>query len=173
MKKLMWAALVLTLAAATSFAQNTPKADVGVGYAYLHATVSGTGFNFNGFSGSVAYNVTSVLGIAGDIGYYHNSTAGVGTNAESYTFGPRFSFRKNDRFTPYAQALFGGAHVSSSGASTNPFAFAFGGGTDIAIGSSGKVGLRPEVDYIGLRSNGVTTNTVRIGAGIVFHIGQK
>lgn len=179
MKKIMWAAVALTLFAMTSRAQNTPKADVGVGYDFLHIT-SGGGLNMNGFGASVAYNVTDMIGIVGDFGYYHGSVTVLGTstgvNAESYTFGPRFSIRKYDKATPFVQALFGGSHASASlfgsTASLNPFAFAFGGGVDFPL-KGDKVGLRPEFDYVGLRSNGTTTNSVRIGVGLVFHIGQK
>ncbi|HEV2488449.1 MAG TPA: outer membrane beta-barrel protein [Candidatus Acidoferrales bacterium] len=173
MKKLMWAAVALSFLAVTSQAQDTPKADVAVGYSFLHAT----GANLNGFNGSVAFNVSSVVGIVGDIGYYHGSPSGTSINASSYTFGPRFSYRKMDRAVPFFEALFGGSHVSAAfggfSGSVNPFAYAFGGGVDLGISHSGKVGLRPEYDYIGLRSNGATLNTQRLSVGIVFHIGSK
>jgi hypothetical protein len=172
----MWAALALTLAATTSFAQNTPKADVGVGYAFLHVSASGSSANLNGFNGSLAYNVTDMFGIVGDIGYYHGSPSGVSLNDTSYTFGPRVSFRRSDKAVPYVQALFGGSHLSAAfggfSGSVNPFAFAFGGGVDVPL-KSDKIGLRPEFDYLGQRSNGTTLNGVRIGVGIVFHLGQK
>jgi outer membrane immunogenic protein len=176
MKKLMWAALALTLAAATSFAQNTPKADVGVGYAFLHLSANGGSTNMNGFDGSVAYNVSDWIGIVGDLGYYHSSPSGVSLNDVSYTFGPRFSYRKSDKVVPFFQALFGGSHLSaafggSSGA-VNPFAFAFGGGADIPL-KGDKIGLRPEFDYLGQRTNGTTLNGARLSVGLVFHLGKK
>lgn len=176
MKKIMWAAVALTLFAMTSRAQNTPKADVGVGYAYVHVSQSGTSANLNGFNGSIAYNVTDVIGIAADFGYYHGSPSGVSLNDTSFAFGPRFSFRKSDKAVPYVQALFGGSHLSAAfggfSGSVNPFLFAFGGGVDVPL-KGGKIAFRPEFDYVGQRSNGSTLNGVRIGAGIVFHIGQK
>jgi outer membrane immunogenic protein len=176
MKKLMWAGLALTLFAATSFAQNTPKADVGIGYAFLHVSASGSSANLNGFNGSVAYNVTDVIGIVGDFGYYHGSPSGVSLNDTSYAFGPRFSFRNSDKAVPFVQALFGGSHLSAAfggaSGSTNPFLFAFGGGVDVPM-KGDKIAFRPEFDYVGQRSNGTTLNGVRIGAGIVFNFGQK
>ena len=175
MKKIMWAAVALTLFAMTSRAQETPKADVSVGYSYLRITTGG-GLNMNGFSGSVAFNATNVIGIVGDFGYYHASPTGGTLNAESYTFGPRFSIRKNEKAVPFVQALFGGSHLSAAAGglsgSANPFAYSFGGGVDFAL-KGDKVGLRPQFDYVGLRSNGTTANSVRIGVGLVFHIGQK
>lgn len=181
MKKIMWAAVALTLFAVTSRAQDVPKADVAVGYSYLHFNGSGgaSGINNNGLSGSVAFNATSVLGIVADFGFYHGSVSGVGINSESYTFGPRFSMRRSDKFTPFVQALFGGGHLNSitvggvTVPSVNAFAYSFGGGTDIGIAKGGKIALRPQFDYIGLRNNGSTTNTERFGVGIVFNIGQK
>jgi outer membrane protein with beta-barrel domain len=176
MKKLMWAAVALTLFAMTSRAQETPKADVGLGYAYVHASISGAGFNMNGFNGSIAFNATNVLGIVADIGYYHGSPSGSSLNDTSYMFGPRFSFRKSDKATPFVQALFGGSHFSAAfgglSGSVNPFAFAFGGGVDVPL-KGDKIAFRPEFNYFGQRSNGTTINGVRIGAGLVFHIGQK
>ena len=173
MKKIMWAAVALTLFAMTSRAQNTPKADASIGYSYLHLSQSGATANLNGVSGSIAYNATSVLGIAGDIGYYHGSPSGVGFSAVSYVFGPRFSFRKSEKAVPFFQALFGGARASSSGVSTNNFAYSFGGGADLGIFHKDTVGIRPQFDYIGVRSNGTTVNGARVSVGLVFHIGQK
>lgn len=176
MKKLMWAAVALTLFAMTSRAQETPKADVGLGYAFVHVSANGASANLNGFNGSVAFNVSDMIGIVGDFGYYHGSPSGVSLNDTSYAFGPRFSFRKSDKAVPFVQALFGGSHLSASfggtSGSVNPFLYAFGGGVDVPL-KGDKVSLRPEFDYVGQRTNGTTLNGVRIGVGFVFHIGQK
>ena len=176
MKKFMWVALALSLVAIPSHAQQTPAADVSVGYSYFRVGGSG-GANLNGFSASGAYNANQWFGVVGDLGVYHGSPSGVSVTATTYTFGPRFSYRESSKIVPFAQALFGGSHVSASAGgfsgSTNPFAFSFGGGADIGIGTSGKVALRPQVDYFGLRSNGSTSNCVRISVGIVFHIGER
>lgn len=175
MKKILAGLFTFTLLALGAYAQDVPKADVSLGYAYVHVNgQSGvSGFNNNGFAGSAAYNITGMFGVVGDFGVYHGSVAGVGINTESYTFGPRFSVRGHDKFVPFVQALFGGAHSSASGTSTNAFAFSFGGGTDIGIAKDGMIALRPQFDYIGLRNNGNTTNTERICISLVFNIGQK
>ena len=181
MRKLLWVVLAFCLVAMTSHAQDVPKADVALGYSYLHVNgqSGASGYNNNGFSGSVAYNLTSAFGVVGDFGVYHGSVSGVGITFESYTFGPRFSFRQNDKFVPFVQALFGGAHENSitvggvTVPSANAFAFSFGGGTDIAIAKDGKIALRPQFDYVGLRNNGATTNTERVTVSIVFNLGQK
>ena len=174
-KKLALAALAFSLLALGSYAQNTPKGDVALGYSYLHVNgqSGGSGASLNGFSGSGAFNLTSVFGVVGDFGVYHGSPAGIGFTATSYLFGPRFSFRSNDKFVPFVQALFGGVHASAAGASTNNFGFSFGGGVDVGIAKDGMIALRPQFDYVGVRNSGTTTNTERISVGIVFNFGSK
>lgn len=176
MKKFIWLAVALSTFAISARAQETPAADVSVGYSYFR--VGGTGgANLNGVSTSAAYNANNWFGVVGDVGVYHGSPSGVGVTDFSYTFGPRFSVRKSDRIVPFAQALFGASHLSASfggaSGSSNPFTYGFGGGADIALADSGKISLRPEVEYFGLRANGASTNCVRISVGIVFHIGQR
>ena len=96
----------------------------------------------------------------------------------SLTFGPRFSLRKlGSRFLPFTQALFAGSHFSMSppgisGGGTQ-FVFGLGGGSDLLLGRSGKFALRGQVEYFGIRANGGTTPTVRLGASIVHRIGKN
>lgn len=175
MKKLMIAALVFAFLPLPSRAQDTPKADVAFGYSEL-VVVRGISLGMKGGSGSVALNVNDWLGVIGDFGVYNGSPGVVGLTAESYTFGPRFSYRKPNRFTPFAQVLLGGQHASSvSGGFTglNAFAFGAGGGADIGLDRGGRFALRPQVEYFGFRANGSTMNTVRLSVGIVFRIEKK
>jgi hypothetical protein len=78
---------------------------------------------------------------------------------------------------PFAQTLFGGSHFSaSSGGITgggNEFAFCLGGGADIGLGSNRKFAVRLEGDYVGIRSNGSTTDSARLSTGIVYRVGKK
>jgi hypothetical protein len=63
--------------------------------------------------------------------------------------------------------------VSRGGCNTgNGFALGAGGGAEIGL-DSGRFALRSQMEYIGFRANGNTTNTVRVSAGIVFRIGKK
>lgn len=176
MKKLLWVALACALFALPSHAQTTPAADASVGYSFLRLTGS-NGVNLNGVSGSASYNANDWFGLVGDLGVYHGSPSGVGFTATTYTFGPRFTYRHDSQVQPFVQALFGGSHFSASyggfGGSSNPFAFSIGGGADVPLGGSDRVGLRPQFDYFGFRSNGSTSNSVRISIALVFHIGQR
>ena len=175
MKKFIWVALAVSVFSVSAYAQQGPRADISAGYSFLR--VGGTGgANLNGFDTSFAYNANDWFGIAGDIGVYHASPSGVSVTAESYTFGPRFTYRKSDHFMPFGEALFGMSHASASAGglsgSSNPFTYQMGGGVEIPLGSHSWA-LRPQADYVGLRANGGSTNCVRIAGGIVYHIGQK
>lgn len=179
MKKLLWVALACALFALPSHAQSAVSAsDASVGYSYLRLTGTG-GANLNGVSGSISYNANEWFGLVGDLGYYHGSPAGVGLSATTYTFGPRFTYRNSSKVAPFVQALFGGAHFNASlgsgfgSATSNPFAYSIGGGADLPISSNDRVGLRPQFDYMGFRSNGSTSNSVRISVALVFHLGQR
>lgn len=174
MKKLVLAAIAFALLPLPSRAQDTPKADVAVGFSHLQI-IKGFTIPMEGASGSVGFTANDWLGLVGDVGVYNNS--GGGLVAETYTFGPRFSYRKITRFVPFAQALFGGVHFSESfggapGSVGNHFVFAFGVGADIALGS-GKIALRPQGDYFNLPLNGSVIGNARLSIGIVYRIGTK
>src|SRR5215467_2495500 len=94
MRKLVWLCGLLALISISAVAQDYPKVEVFGGYSYLHTSVVGNGFNFNGGSGSVAYNPNQWFGIVGDFGAYHNGAFGVSTTDVTYLFGPKFTYRK-------------------------------------------------------------------------------
>jgi outer membrane immunogenic protein len=174
MRKMILSVIVILLAAAGSKAQDTPGAEVSASYSYLRLGLS-NGVNQNGGSVSIAGNLNHWLGIAGDFGAYHAAPSGVTVNTYTYMVGPRFSYRKSSRVTPFAQVLLGGAHntVGYGGISisANSFAFSAGGGVD--LGLSKHIALRPQLDYIGLHSQGNTLNGVRGSFGIVFRFGNR
>jgi hypothetical protein len=172
-KRLMLPVLAFLALATISRAQDTPVADVAGGYSFLYV-VKGFTLATNGGSASVALHANNWLGLVGDFGAYHGSAASL--TLETYTFGLRFSSRKNDRFVPFSQALLGGSHASMiSGGFTglDSFVFGGGGGADIALGRRGKFALRPQLEYFGFRANGITTNTIRLSFGIVYRLGRK
>lgn len=159
----------MLLFAAVASAQDNPKAEVFGGYSYLRVNPGSgiSGQNFNGGSGSVSFNPNSWLGIVADVGVYHASIGGVGFNVVSYTFGPKLAYRKNDKVTPFAQVLFGGARISASGGSENGFAMALGGGFD--WNATEHLGIRLiQGEYVMTRFSSDTQNNARISAGVVF-----
>lgn len=155
-------------------AQGVPVADVAAGYSVIEV-VKGYSLTANGGSGAVAFNANNWLGVVGDFGVYHATPNDL--TAGTYTFGPRFTYRMQERFHPFAQVLLGGAHTSTPAtgftATTNAFAIGAGGGADFGLDAGGRFALRPQVEYFGFRANGNTTGTIRISMGIVFGMGKK
>src|SRR5260221_1563279 len=137
-----WKVVVCLLAlfsvSAIASAQDVPKLDVFVGYSYFRDNPSTSGvssFNLHGGSASVAYNAKNWLSGVADFGGYHANNilgSGVDGTVSTYLFGPRISYRHHERFTPFAQTLFGVPHASGSAFGTsstsNPFAAYFGAG---------------------------------------------
>ncbi len=168
---------------ATAFAEETPKFDIFAGYSYVRDNPSTSGvpsFNLHGGSASVAYNVNNWLGAVADFGGYHANNilgSGIDGTISTYLFGPRISYRKHERITPFAQTLFGVAHASGSGfgvsGTDNAFAASFGGGVDVKL--SHRFSWRPaQVEYLLTRFPEATTsretqNNLRVSTGVVFH----
>jgi opacity protein-like surface antigen len=165
MKRLILLSFGLLFFALSSRAQSV---DASLSYSYFRLGGS-NGLNQNGVSGSVAYNPNRWLGLVGDFGGYHASTGGVSVNTYTYLFGPRLSLRNPSNITPFGQVLLGGSRVTvgSGGGSSNQFAYSLGGGVD--FGLLPHLALRPQVDYIGLRTTGQNTNCTRVSVGFVVH----
>ncbi len=170
----------------------TPKAEIGLNYSYTRINPGGTfgSYNANGGFADVAYNFNKYFSAVADLGGNFSGTQnGVALNNTTfeYLFGPRVNFR-HSRFTPYAQALFGGVRYSNGfnptsadprlGTSQNNFAAAFGGGLDINV--SQHFAVRPfQVEYLmtqiqpGSTNLNYTQNNLRYSAGVVLRLGSK
>jgi opacity protein-like surface antigen len=174
---------VLSFLGFSAAAQETPRVDIFAGYSYLRANPSTSGvdaFNLHGGSASFAYNAKNWLGLVGDFGGYHAgniSGSGVDGTMATYLFGPRLSYRKHERLTPFAQVLFGGAHGSASflgaSSSSNVFAMTAGGGLDAKLSNHFSARL-VQAEYFLTRFQEATTgsssqNNLRLSTGIVFH----
>jgi outer membrane protein OmpA-like peptidoglycan-associated protein len=184
----------------------TPKIEWFLGYSFWRAMPTSTSNRMgylHGGSTSVAYNLNRYVGLVADLAGYANSkvtlfspTASrtVDSNGSAYVFafGPRFSYRRYERFTPYFQALFGVTHATSvniSGCGSDPsctplgsenaFTTLLGGGFDIKI--SRHVALRLfEGDYLLTHFHDPFSasagqrgwqNNVRLSSGLVFRFG--
>ncbi|HXJ06687.1 MAG TPA: hypothetical protein VNH65_16405 [Candidatus Acidoferrum sp.] len=162
MKRLLLLIAGLSLFAVPSRAQS---ADASIGYSYFRLGGSG-GLNQNGISGSVAYKPIPFLGLVGDFGAYHASPGGASFNTYTFLFGPRIIMHNPTNLTPFVQFLAGDARFSVPGiGSSNNFAFSAGGGVDIGV--LPRLALRPQLDYVGLRNSGVTTNCTRVSISAV------
>jgi opacity protein-like surface antigen len=126
-------------------------------------------FNCAGGGGTLAYNVSSLIGIAADLGgckFFGNPTGlnnyKITGNQFTYLFGPRLTLRNHSAFTPFFDLNFGGDRLSAScnngngscisrfgtgSYSKNAFALTVGGGFDIKL--SKKLSLRPiQAEYL-------------------------
>ena len=175
MRILTLAVLALSVLVSVAHAQDTPVADLAVGYGFIEVP-QGFTFMMHGGNGAVAVNANNWLGFVGDFGAYH-AHPGVSLTTETYTFGPRFSYRALDRFTPFAQLLLGGQHASAVTTgftnASNALAIGVGAGFDVALDRRGRFALRPQIEYFGFHAKGTTTTTARLSIGIVFRIGKK
>ena len=110
MRILLCAVGVLLLPIAVR-AEGNPAADITLGYSSMWV---GKGYTFflNGGRGSVALNANHWLGFVGDFGTHH-ADPGVSLTTQTYMFGPRFSYRKRDRFVPLGQILVRALHASA------------------------------------------------------------
>jgi outer membrane protein OmpA-like peptidoglycan-associated protein len=140
--------------------RHTPKVEWSFDYSFLRAMPTSRNNRIgylHGGSTSIAYNFNRYLGLVADLGGFDNNhltlfgptssqTLNANGSAFTYLFGPRLSYRRHERITPYAQALFGGVYASAvmvSGCTGNPvctplgsqnaFAAAFGVGLDIKL----------------------------------------
>jgi opacity protein-like surface antigen len=164
-------------------AQERKTIDVFAGYSYVRANPSTSGFNsfsLNGGSASVAYNVNSWLSGVADLGGYHSTNilgSGVNGTLSTYLFGPRVSYHRYGRITPFGEVLFGVAHTGTNlfnvTNNQNAFAMTVGGGIDYRLSSHFSV--RPaKVDYLLTRFNELNNtstqsqNNLRVSTGIVF-----
>ena len=176
MQKLIWSAFAVLLSATVSHAQEIPAADVSAGYSFLFVA-KGFTLKMNGGSGAGAFNINHWLGVVGDFGVYDGSPGIPGLVGETYTFGPRFYFRRWNRLVPVAQAVIGGGHANSTNGgflgANNAFAFGGGAGGDLGLDRAGRFALRGQMELLNFRANGSNTGTVRLSAGIVFRLGKK
>lgn len=172
MGKTKWIAIWILLAACSVSAQQAPGVEISAGYSFLR--LGGSGQSQQGVSVSVTGNVNNWLGIVGDLGGYHNSPNGGTLTTNTFLFGPRFSARKG-RVAPFVQMLVGGAHLHAAAngetAGTTPFALSVGGGAQFELFKH--FALRPQVDYIGMRSGGQTGNSARVSLGLVFPFHER
>jgi opacity protein-like surface antigen len=167
-------------------AQDLPKIDLSIGYSYVHVSASSsTGLgtqSLNGGDLSVSYRLKPWLRIVADFGltasgYRNSDIVGIslrGTQS-TYLIGPRFLYTFG-RFTPFAQATFGVAHVNAgmfdTASKQTDFAYALGGGFDYRL--TRHFALRPlqlehiRTNFFELQANKLTQNDFRASTGVVF-----
>jgi hypothetical protein len=172
------------------------KIEIFGGYSYLHAstswnetvlcpgptcpvTVVNPKLNLNGWEASGVYNLTSWLGAKADFSGHYGSFNGISFHETNYLFGPQL--RMPGKISPFAHALFGGAHTTSGtgfgsgtiitpvgGSPNNGFAAVLGAGIDVKVLPF--LYFRPvQIDSLLTRLYSGTQSQLRYSAGIVLH----
>jgi hypothetical protein len=162
MRKIGFILSTLLTFAGLASAQIPTKGNVFFGYSFYNTDLSSIDrANTNGWEASVEGKVFPFIGIVADFDSHYGSQnfpnicvvptgTGGGTLCSSfnanvternYLFGPRVSASVG-KFRPFAEALFGGAHVNAGNAgSDTSFATAIGGGPDYKNHSSARMAL--------------------------------
>jgi len=192
MRKAGFIFFVLLLFAGLASAQVPASGNVFFGYSYENTSSSALGFanssraNLNGWEASVEGKVFPWVGFVGDVaGHYgsqsyvfnvggQNTSVNVDGHELTAMFGPRVSVSVG-KLRPFAQALFGVGHITTSQSaavaanfvqpSDTSFGWALGGGVDYKV--IRPIAWRFQGDYVQTRYFGTTQNDVRLSTGLV------
>ena len=154
-----------------------PRFDVAVGYSFLHDQDISENFP-KGWVASFADNLTSWLGIVGEVGGNYKTLSIPGDppkiKVQTLMGGPRFKAHAYGRVTPFGQVLFGAAWARTSvldvGDTVKDFAYQPGAGSDWNLRSN--LGVRLEGDYRIVRAEGSNSKESRFVAAAVFGFGR-
>src|SRR5258708_28471316 len=146
MRNFMGVVVLVCMISSLGLAQEPPKPEVYGGYQF---TSTDGGWHASGWNTAANLYIKRWLGATADFsGVYHN-----GGNLYTYTFGPVVSTHESS-FSPYAHALFGGAHTAGGGISDSGVAMLFGGRVDFR---KRKLGFRAvPFDWVVLPFSGST-----------------
>jgi hypothetical protein len=185
MRNLFIVAIGLFVFGSLATAQIPTSGNVFAGYSYYNTDINGfQRQSLNGWEGSLEGKLFPIpfLGIVADFSAnYGNlkfqspigtcaisvicSPVNVNSHVDNFLLGPRVSVSVG-KFRPFAEALFGGAHINTNGfGSDTSFASALGGGLDYRLISI--LGWRFQGDYIHTSLFNSTQNSLRLSTGIV------
>ncbi len=175
MKKVMWILPAILLLSMTAHAQETPSWEVAGGFSYLKADLGGSSFHLLGGTGSATQNLNNWFGGRLEVTAYHGSEAGSTVSAQTFTYGPVFSYRKLDKVTPFAHFQLGAIHASQGylGISENAIKFALVGGGGVDVRVSKMVSVRVQADYLMSRFLALNQNNIQGSVGMVVRFGKK
>jgi hypothetical protein len=177
MKRIFWIlpAILLLSMSARAQEQITPAWDISGGYSYLDANLGHSNFRLNGAVASADEYLNSVFGGRVEVSVYHGTEAGTTVSAQTVTYGPVFTYRKFNAFTPYAHVQLGAIHASQGylgiSQSAIKFAASAGGGIDVHVTKMASVRL--QADYLLTRFLTLNQNNLQASVGMVFHFGRK
>lgn len=155
-----------------------------------------------GFDASAAFNVNEYFGIEANFLYNQGDlvkgsgeiegepyTAKIKASNFAFMAGPRFTYRKNDRVTPFVHALFGvsrikdeaslvvngenmNSEVEDFNGSDTGFGMAFGGGLDVNVNDVFAIRL-VQADYFLSKHEDFKIHNFNLAFGVVLRLGGK
>lgn len=174
MRKVVGLLVVMLCFSGAALAQDLPRGEFSAGYSYVRINPGDPipGINLNGWYASLAGNFNNWLGIVGEFHGHYGKAQNVGTDAHTYLFGPRISFRQNEKLTPFVHALFGAARFGSGpGTGETTTAYSFGGGVDARV-TDGIAIRAVQVDYLITRFAADTQHNLRLSVGVTFRFAR-
>jgi opacity protein-like surface antigen len=143
----------------------------------LRANLNGPGgsFDLNGGNVSVTENLNHWFGGRIEFNAFNGGVGGTNVSAETITYGPVFSYRKYERFTPYGHVQFGAVHgsVGYLGISESAFKFAMTAGGGVDINLNPRIAIRVQGDYLMTRFLDLRQDNLQFSTGVVIHFGRK
>ena len=184
MQRLLLIVILCLVIPTAIHAQEASKLEVYGGYSYLRADDVSAGANMNGWGAAVTGNTNGWFGVTLDFsGHYRGIDARPETearvNTHLMTVGPRFTYRGNERITPFAHVLAG---VGRSGYRADTLAGRFdgvhyssalvaGGGVDLKLAENLAWRLF-QGDYVVTRFAGRYEHHLRLSTGLVLQRGR-
>ena len=182
MKRFIWIFPAILLLSLTARAQETPAWEFSGGYSYLDANLNGTHFHMNGGGGTATENLNNWFGGRIEVNAYQGNEAitvsGQSTvysvAAQTYTYGPVFSYRRYSRITPYAHVQIGAIHGSTNylGISQSAYKFAVAPGAGLDFALNHETVIRVDGEYLLTRFLSLTQENVNASVSIVFRFGN-
>jgi opacity protein-like surface antigen len=185
----------------------TSYIEEGLGEGLSGSSVSTSKLFKKGFDASITFNVNEYFGIEANFLYNRGNMVKAtasedGETAEfkekgtefAFMAGPRFTYRKNEKVTPFAHALFGVNHVKFEPSFTvngedaigevpedfvsdltgddNGFGMAIGGGIDVNVNKTFAIRLI-QADYFMAKTGDATMHNINLAFGAVLRLGGK
>jgi opacity protein-like surface antigen len=151
------------------------SSDVFGGYSFERSKSAGdSSFNRHGWNASVAIGLSGPVSLVADAGGHYGSSEGVHSSQLTLMGGPRVSFLRGDKYSPFVQALVGLLRETASvkvldvtiSEFENRLGMLFGGGLDVKI--SGRWVVRLEGDYERSSKSGSSQSGFRANVGAAY-----
>lgn len=174
MKRAIWILPAILLFSLAARAQETPSWEIGGAYSYMRADINGSNFSMNGGQGSATQNINNWFGGRFEVNAYHGTEGSSTVSAQTFTWGPVFSYRHFKSVTPFAHFQLGAIHASQGylGISQSAIKFAMAGGAGADIRLNKYASIRLQGDYMLSRFLTLNQNNIEGTVGLVLRFGN-